>query len=139
MAIVMGFIPTPEGRAALSYAAREANLRKVPLVVVDSHHGGSSYDVSEAERFDEELTRVKEGLLAEDVDFRIRTFVRGNDPSEDLVTAAEEVGAELIVIGLRRRSPVGKLILGSNAQQILLHAECPVLAVKAGWEPQDAS
>jgi nucleotide-binding universal stress UspA family protein len=58
--------------------------------------------------------------------------VRGLDPAEDLLKVAEEVSAELIIIGLRRRSPVGKLILGSNAQRILLDAPCPVLAVKAG-------
>ena len=50
---------------------------------------------------------------------------------KDLIGIAESSGAELIVIGLRRRTPVGKLILGSNAQRILLDAHCPVLAVKA--------
>jgi nucleotide-binding universal stress UspA family protein len=48
-----------------------------------------------------------------------------------MVEIADEEGADLIVIGLRRRSPVGKLVLGSNAQDILLSANCPVLAVKA--------
>lgn len=48
-----------------------------------------------------------------------------------LVDIAEETNAELIVIGLRRRTPVGKLILGSQAQRVLLDANCPVLAVKA--------
>ena len=57
--------------------------------------------------------------------------MRGVDPAEDLIAVADEVDADLIVIGLRRRTPVGKLIMGSNAQQVLLDASCPVLAVKA--------
>ena len=55
----------------------------------------------------------------------IRHLVRGKEPAEDLIEAAESSHAELIVIGLRRRTPVGKLILGSNAQRILLDATCP--------------
>jgi nucleotide-binding universal stress UspA family protein len=47
------------------------------------------------------------------------------------IAAADRTDAEFIVIGLRRRSPVGKLLLGSNAQRVLLDASCPVLAVKA--------
>ena len=49
-----------------------------------------------------------------------------------MLDAAEEHNADLIVIGLRRRTPVGKLIMGSTSQRILLEADCPVLAVKAG-------
>ena len=44
---------------------------------------------------------------------------------------ASKVDADLIVIGLRKRSQVGKLVMGSNAQEILMAAACPVLAVKA--------
>ena len=65
------------------------------------------------------------------VDHEIRQLVRGFEPAEDLISIAEANNAELLVIGLRRRSPVGKLILGSNAQRVLLDAPCPVLAVKA--------
>ena len=50
--------------------------------------------------------------------------------SDHVLAVAEETEAELIVIGLRRRTPVGKLILGGSAQRILLDASCPVLAVK---------
>jgi len=62
---------------------------------------------------------------------RIEDLARGNDPANDIVEVAEQEDATLIVIGMRRRSPVGKLLLGSNAQTILLNAPCPVLAVKA--------
>lgn len=55
----------------------------------------------------------------------------GHEAAEDLLDVAAREDAELIVIGLRRRTPVGKLILGSNAQRILLDASCPVLAVKS--------
>jgi nucleotide-binding universal stress UspA family protein len=47
-----------------------------------------------------------------------------------VLSVAEEVSADLVVIGLRRRTPVGKLLMGSVAQRILLGAECAVLAVK---------
>ena len=57
-----------------------------------------------------------------------------HDSAEELLRTAESTEADFIVIGLRRRSPVGKLLLGSNAQRVLLDAACPVLAVKAGPE-----
>ncbi len=55
----------------------------------------------------------------------------GPDVAEEIIRVAGEVGAELLVIGLRRRTPVGKMIMGSVAQQVLIDAPCPVLAVKA--------
>jgi len=100
-------------------------------VVVSSNRGGEQFSDAQAQGFDEELEKIKADLTAKGVDHEVRGLVRGNDPSEDLVEVAEEVGAKLIVIGMRRRSPVGKLLLGSNAQRILLDATCDVLAVKA--------
>ncbi len=73
----------------------------------------------------------RSALADSGVEFDLRQLVRGFEPAEDLISIAEANQAELIVIGLRRRSPVGKLILGSNAQRVLLDAHCPVLAVKA--------
>ena len=77
------------------------------------------------------MEAVKRASTESGVEYDVRQLVRGFEPAEDLISIAEANDADLIVIGLRRRSPVGKLILGSNAQRILLDAHCPVLAVKA--------
>jgi nucleotide-binding universal stress UspA family protein len=131
VAVVVGYVPTREGRAALRRAAEESLLRHSRLIVINSSRGGKDFDAEEAVRFESELRTIEGRLDAAGVNHEVRQLVRGNDPSEDLIAVAEEVDAEFIVIGLRRRTPVGKLILGSNAQRILLDASCPVLAVKA--------
>lgn len=130
-AIVVGYVAKPEGEAALERAVQEAKLRGARLIVANSHRGGDSFDGAASMKADDELEAVSAKLADSGVEHEIRQLVRGFEPSEDLIALAHDVEAELIVIGLRRRSPVGKLILGSNAQRILLDAECPVLAVKA--------
>ena len=129
--IVVGYVTTPEGKAALRRAAEEAKLRNATLIVVSSNKGGTALSAVEAADQERELEEVRESLRRDGVVHEVRSLVRGNEPSTDLIEVADEVGADFIVIGLRRRSPVGKLILGSQAQQVLLDAPCPVLAVKA--------
>ncbi|WP_026875912.1 universal stress protein [Jiangella gansuensis] len=130
-AIVVGYVPKAEGRAALRRAAEEAKLRGARLIVVNSSRGGREFDEDDAVRADAELADVSRQLKEAGIEAQVRQLVRGMDVAEDLIAVAEENSADFIVIGLRRRSPVGKLILGSNAQRILLDAPCPVLAVKA--------
>jgi len=134
MSVVVGYVATPEGRAALRHAVRECLLRNTDLVVISSNRGGRDLGGADAVRYEEELAEVRAQLERDGVRFQIRQLVRGKDPAEDLIAVAEEIKADFIVIGLRRRTPVGKLILGSNAQRILLEAPCPVLAVKADGE-----
>lgn len=129
--VVVGYVSTAEGEAALERAVAEARLRDATLVVVNSHRGGSEHDEEEERRARARAESVQARLEETGIDFEVRTLVRGFEPAEDLISLAEASGAELIVIGLRRRSPVGKLILGSNAQRVLLDAPCAVLAVKA--------
>lgn len=124
--VVVGYVPKPEGHAAVRAAVSEAKLRNASLVVVSSQRGGEEESATE-----HELDEVRSVLDGSGVAYEVRQLGRGFEPAEDLLSIAEASSAELIVIGLRRRSPVGKLILGSNAQRILLDAHCPVLAVKA--------
>ncbi len=130
--IVVGYVPKPEGKAALRRAAEEARLRDARLVVINSHRGGREFDSDDAIESEAQLEEVRSLLNEADIQHEVRQLVRGMDPADDLINVAKEVDAEFIVIGLRRRSPVGKLILGSNAQRVLLDAPCPVLAVKSG-------
>ena len=129
MGIVVGYLATPEGRAALGAAIEEARQRDTRVVVVVSERP----DAPEEQRtaIEVELDRVRGELASADVDHEVR-LVSGGDVADDLISTAEEVGAQLVVLGLRRRSPVGKLILGANAQRVLFDAPCPVLTVKPG-------
>ncbi|GGB18061.1 universal stress protein [Flexivirga endophytica] len=123
MAVVVGYVPTKEGAAALRRAAAEAAVRQTPLVVLDSAHAEGEDQAPDA--------RAQLAELADqDVSYEVRTLGPTDDATDELLRIADEESADLLVIGLRRRSPVGKLILGANAQRILLDASCPVLAVK---------
>lgn len=129
--VVVGYLPSPEGEAAIERAIAEAQLRGAKLVVINSQRGGRTADYEDLALTDEQVDALGGRLDSSGIEHEVRSLVRGNDPADDLVEVAEELGAELIVIGLRRRTPVGKLIMGSNAQRILLDADCAVLAVKA--------
>jgi len=128
LSVVVGYISTREGRAALDAGVTEAILRALDLVVVSSRRDPATPDDEVEADLAAHLTRLQIAGLRHEV----RRPAPVADPAEDLLRIADEVAASLIVIGLRRRSPVGKLLLGSNAQRILLDATCPVLAVKAG-------
>lgn len=125
--IIAGFIRSPEGRAALDRAVEEARLRNDSLLVVHSLKD----DLEEVHAYRDELEKVEQQLKDSGIDHEIRQYVRGNSPAEDIVQAAQDEGGDLIVLGVRRRSPVGKLLLGSNAQHVFLHSPVPVLAVYA--------
>ena len=116
--IVVGYSAKPEGKAALQRAVAEAQLRNARLIVVHTSP-------------DAEVDELTVELDALGIPYEVKQAPDALDPAEELISAADSVDAEFIVIGLRRRSPVGKLLLGSNAQRVLLDASCPVLAVKA--------
>ncbi|MBA2528784.1 MAG: universal stress protein [Euzebyales bacterium] len=129
--IVVGYLKSAEGRAALDAAITEARRRDATLLVVHSMRGGTRDENRQAISYREELEAVEARLENEGIRYETRELVQGRTPAEDLLDISRRGDVDLIVIGLRRRSPVGKLVLGSNAQDILLHADCPVLAVKA--------
>jgi len=127
--IVVGFTPTPAGRAALLAAAQQAVQNQQDVVVVNSSRGDALADPRYAQPADLEWAGTT--LEEAGVRFSVRQEMRGREASEEILEVLESVDATLCVIGIRRRSAVGKMLMGSNAHRILMTAPCPVLAVKA--------
>lgn len=123
MSVVVGYVASQEGRAALSAAIREAALRKTHLQIMGPLPGDGS---AEAES---DIRKAVNAAAAAGVPAALRPN-DGTDAADLMIDASYDEDVELIVIGVRRRSPVGKLFLGSTAQRVILEAGCPVTAVK---------
>jgi nucleotide-binding universal stress UspA family protein len=125
--IVVGWTPDEFGETALHRAVEEARLRDGRVVVVNATRGDALVDDRYAD--EDQLAALAAELGAAGVEVDVRRSM-GADVGDQVLAVADDVSADLVVIGLRRRSPVGKLLMGSVAQRILLGADCAVLAVK---------
>lgn len=125
--IVVGYSADPFGRAAVEHGIEEAERRDTGLLVINATAGDAYVDARFARSG--EVHDVEAHLQDSGVPFEIRQPV-GVDATEELLTAMDSPDAELLVIGIRHRNPVGKLLLGSVAQRLLLECPKPVLAVK---------
>lgn len=129
MTILIGYLPAPEGEAALREGFAEAKLRSSAAVVINSQRRGASGAPTEIG--EDEIKRIVDLGKESNVDVEVLQPDHEDDLPGTLNDLAEEYEAQLIVIGLRKRSAIGKFILGSQAQRILLEAEVPVLTAKA--------
>ncbi|HRO30669.1 universal stress protein [Citricoccus sp.] len=128
MSILVGYVPTPVGEAAMAAAIQEATLRDVELLIVNSQREGVLADPSVAS--DADIERVADAAQDAGVNATVLRPTHRDDLTDAILDLAQEHDVDLIVIGLRRRTQVGKFIMGSHAQRILLQADRPVLAVK---------
>jgi nucleotide-binding universal stress UspA family protein len=128
---------TAEGRAALLHAAREATFQHTPLAVL--------HIVGDLEQDDRAALQreVGEQLSAggfEGLDWTLHMAPEDTSRAAALVELTEQTGANLLVVGSRRRTPIGKFLLGSTVQRVVLDSPVPVLVVKAPTdEPGDAA
>ncbi|WP_066897891.1 universal stress protein [Mycolicibacterium houstonense] len=125
--IVIGYTADAFGAAAIEHGIAEAKLRGTGLLVINSTSGEAYVDARFARAG--QIHDVEERLRECGVPFELRQPV-GVDAATELLDAMDGADAELLVIGIRHRSPVGKLLLGSVSQQLLLECPKPVLAVK---------
>ena len=133
MTIVVGFIPNQYGRAALAAGISEARLRGLKLVVVNASKGDALVDPRLASAEVLEALVAELGTLTHGHEIRQTdgSQTEGESVAEQIIDIVRETDASLLVIGVRHRSAIGKLIMGSTAQTLILGCPCPVLAVKA--------
>jgi len=130
MTVVVGYVPDRTGYLAVTEAVRQATWRGTDVIIVNAVDQAGYVRPTAADELD--LDALTARLTADGVAHEIRHVDIGSGQASDaILNAVEEVDADLVVVGLHRRSPVGKAILGSNAQRVLLEAQCPVLAVRA--------
>ena len=127
MTVLLSYTPSPQGEAAVPAAIREAELRQVPLVVLNVVRGGALVESSASSQDD--LAKITAAASEAGVE-ATAVQVEEADVVTGVLQAVRDHDATLLVLGLRRRSPVGKLLMGSIAQRLLLEAPCEVLTVK---------
>ena len=128
MSILVGYVPTPEGAVALDQAIEQAQLRATSMVVVNVAIGSNFADVTFADEKD--LDAVRQRLTEAGIEYTVKQIVGATDVSGEILALAESEAVDLIVVGLRRSSPFGSVLLGSNAQRIILSAPCAVLSIR---------
>ncbi|GAA0972531.1 Universal stress protein [Nocardioides aquaticus] len=128
MTILIGYVPTPRGEAALTAGLDEAAARGDEVVLLNSPRRGQLVDGHLVDEATE--AGLVERARALDVTLRVDRADHGADLVAAFSSAVEANDARLVVIGVKRRSPVGKLVMGSDAQRLLLDLDVPILAVK---------
>lgn len=130
MTILVGYTPNPEGTAAVEFGIRQARAFDDTLFVLNAGIGESKDERGVAS--EEQLAEIVKKLQSAGIKYELKQFLRGNDAVEEILALAEaSPEVSMIIIGSRKRSVVGKLIMGSSAQRIILGSPVPVVSVKA--------
>ena len=130
MKILVGYDGSNSAKDALALAKKHAAAFNAQVVIVSSLTGGSATHAVEVEHATEDLEFAKKVFDEEEIQCDTKLLVRGMTPGEDIVNYAKEKAVDEIIIGIKRRSKVGKLLFGSNAQYVIIKAPCPVVTVK---------
>ena len=133
MTVAVVYALSPTSRLALSHAVEEAERRGDDLAVLHvvgapDAHRSDTYRRSITENVDKAVASTHKA-----VDWKLHLRVAASDAevNDVLLGLIDEIAADVVVVGARRRSPIGKALLGSTAQSVVLGARSPVIVVKA--------
>jgi len=130
MKILVGYDGSLAAKAAVDEAKKHALVFKGRVYVVTALVGDSETTTEAIEKAEEELESIKKSLEQDGIPVETHLLIRGLSAGESLVEFAREHQIDEAVVGVKKTSAVGKMIFGSNARFVILHAPCPVLTVK---------
>lgn len=130
MKILVGYDGSNSGKEALNLAKNHALALKGEVEVITSMQKGTEKNREDMEQAKRGLEYAEALFKENNIPCKTHLLIRGLTPGEDLVEFAKENNIDEIVVGVKRRSKVGKLLMGSHAQYVILNAHCPVVTVK---------
>jgi len=130
MNILVGYDGSNSAKDALKLAKDHAMAFDYKVDVVTSMEGAKNNQYDDVRQAELGLEYAKALLEEDNIDCETHLLIRGRSPGEDLVQFAEDNQINEIIVGVRRRSKVGKLLMGSTAQHVILNAPCPVVTIK---------
>ena len=130
MKILVAFQGSTTAKTALGLAVKHAKAFNGELLLVWSMPKGDVDRQDEIQAAEKTLAYWKDQLEQKGLACQTHLLIRGIEAGEDVIRFAIDHNVEEIVMGVRRRSKVGKLLFGSTAQYIILNASCPVVTVR---------
>ena len=130
MKILVGYDESRVAEAALKLAHKHAKAFDAEIIILNSLEQSPTLKKEDIDKAESKLEKIKTTFATDGITCEVHASVSYQSPGEDLVNMAKENDIDEIIIGVRRRSKVGKLMFGSTAQFVILEAPCPVLAVK---------
>ncbi|MDD5475367.1 MAG: universal stress protein [Syntrophales bacterium] len=130
MNIVVAYRRSKQSVKMLEKAIHHAICFGGTVYLATSLEGGSKDDAQSVNETRDALNQAKEFIEKEGIPCEASLLVRGLSPGEDIVDFALEKKADEIIVGVQKKSKVGKFLMGSTAQHVILEAHCPVIAIK---------
>lgn len=126
MKILLAYVPSATSEAALDFTLTEAREHGASIVVLASERG---LNPDKATAVGDRRPLV-ERLAESGIEHELRVVPERDDPADDILAAAESGEIDMVVLGIRKRTPIGKMLLGSTSQRVIMEAPCPVICVK---------
>lgn len=130
MKILVGYDGSRVAEDALKLAQEHARVFKADIHLVTSLQQGPELQKENIEEAESKLEHLKLTFNFDKISCETHASVTYQTPGEDLVQFAKDNAMDVVFIGVRKRSKVGKLVFGSTAQYVILQAPCPVVTVK---------